>query len=67
MGKDVFGKRSVLEYFFEGSFFFSNFMCEQCKVLAVCLCSSVTKALEPDSLRGQLVDSNIVILQVKVL
>ena len=64
MGKVVFGRRSVLEYFFEGSFFFSNLMCEQCNVLIVCLCSCVTRAPEPDSLRGRLVESNILILLI---
>ena len=65
MGKVVFGRRSVLEYFFEGSFFFSNFMCEQCNVLIVCLCSCVTRAPELDSLRDRLVDCNMVILLIR--
>ena len=64
MGKVVFGRRSVLEYFFEGSFFFSNFMCEQCNVLIVCLCSCVTRAPELDNLRDRLVDCNMVILLI---
>ena len=67
MGKVVFGRRSVLEYFFEGSFFFSNFMCEQCNVLIVCLCSCVTRAPELDNLRDRLVDCNIVILLISLL
>ena len=37
MGNDVFGSSSVLEYFLEGSFFFSNLAVEQNSVLMFCL------------------------------